>query len=169
VADTDALGRALGAAADRPVPAPHAALRVSRAERAGRRKGLGEAREPPADRRLQGPRGRQPGLTAGRRGAPARRSHRLDRQPRPVDLLRGAPLRRSRGRVRARGRQPVACERASGRAAEHGRDFDEARENPRRWRPSTATATSTGQRAAPDRRRRTHTLEILEEQRRSTS
>ena len=82
----------------RPTPLfPYEAL-----ERARRHRGLGQAREPPAGRRVQGARRRQPGRAALAGGAGARRDRGLDRQPRAVGRLRRAPLRRAGDRVRAR-------------------------------------------------------------------
>ena len=113
-------------------PAADPALSVRRAGRAGRRRDLGQAREPPAGRRLQGPRRRQPCLAARRGRAAARPHRRLDWQPRPVGRLRGAPLRRPARVCVPENANPVklAAMRAHGaELIEHGLDFDAAREH----------------------------------------
>ena len=139
--------------------------------RARRRRDARQAREPPADRRVQGARrastsSRQ--LDAGRAGA--RRHHRLDRQPRPVDRVRGAAASACPPRSACpSGANPakLASMRALGaEIVEHGRDFDEAREHCERLADEHGLPLRPlGQRAAPDRRRRRpHTLEILEQE-----
>ncbi len=77
-----------------------------RASSARRRPGVGQAREPPAGLRLQGPRRGEPDRPAGTRRQAPRGDRRLDGQPRPVGGLRGQPVRGARDRLRARAGQP---------------------------------------------------------------
>ena len=126
---------------------PTPLYRYAALERAGRRRRLGQAREPPAGRRVQGARRGQPRRQLAEDERDARRDHGLDRQPRPVDRLCRAAVRRARDDLRARGRKPGqggvdARPRRRDRrstAATSTRRASTASDSP----PSTASATST--------------------------
>ena len=75
--------------------------------RARRRRCLGQAREPPACRRFQGSRRRQPRLAALGGRAAARPHLGLHGKPRSVDRLRGQAVRRPGDDLRPRRREPA--------------------------------------------------------------
>ena len=102
------------------------------------------------------------------RSARARRHGSVDRQPRTVDRVRGAALRRSRDDLRSRGANAVKVASMRALGAElvfHGRDFDDAREHCQQLAAESGSRyVHSGDEPLLIAGVGTGTLEILEEQ-----
>ena len=145
--------------ADRAVPSAHGAPPATRPlVRAGRDRGLRSSARTTCRRR----RSRCAAVSTWSRSSAPRSEGAgclgLDREPRAVDRLRGAALRRAGNDLRAGGRQPAEGGRDPGarsRDRRPRRDFDDAREHCERLAGrARLPLRALGQRAAPDRRRR---------------